>query len=150
MLDAIRSFFADNLSFTDSNEDIDQQLRLAAAALMFEVIRADQSIEASEQATLKTTLKQQFDIDSDAVEALIQLADEQSQEAVSLYQFTHLINEHYTPQQKIAVIQGMWDIAYADENIDRYEEAVIRKVAELLYVPHQDFIRCKLIAAGQY
>jgi uncharacterized tellurite resistance protein B-like protein len=69
-------------------------------------------------------------------------------EATSLYEFTRIINDHYSAQQKVQLIGAMWAVAFADGNLDKYEEALIRQVAELTYVPHQDYIRCKLAAAG--
>ena len=75
------------------------------------------------------------------------LANQRADEATSLYEFTRVINDHYTPAQKLALIDLMWKVAYADSNLDKYEEHLIRRVAELTYVPHQDYIRSKLAAA---
>ena len=70
----------------------------------------------------------------------------QVDESTSLYEFTRVINDHYTPQQKQQLIYAMWTVAYADGDIDKYEEHLIRQVAELTYVAHEDYIRAKLRA----
>jgi uncharacterized tellurite resistance protein B-like protein len=72
------------------------------------------------------------------------LAKEQAHEATSLYEFTRLINDNYDPAQKIALIENMWRIAFSDERLDKYEDNLIRKISELIYVSHSDFIRTKL------
>ena len=61
-------------------------------------------------------------------------------------EFTRVINDHYGPGEKLTLIASMWQVAYADGDLDKYEEHLIRQVAELTYVPHQDYIRCKLDA----
>jgi uncharacterized tellurite resistance protein B-like protein len=71
------------------------------------------------------------------------LAEEEAREATSLYQFTSLMNEHFDHREKVLMILNMWEVAYADGRIDRYEEHLIRKVADLLYLSHKDFITSK-------
>ena len=65
-------------------------------------------------------------------------------EGTSLYEFTRVINDHCCAEQKLQLIKAMWAVAYADGNVDKYEEHLIRQVAELTYVPHSDYIHCKL------
>ncbi|MDP4917912.1 MAG: TerB family tellurite resistance protein, partial [Haliea sp.] len=81
-----------------------------------------------------------------AVHDLIATASARVEEATSLYEFTRVINDYYGPEEKLALIASMWKVAYADGDLDKYEEHLIRQVAELTYVPHQDYIRCKLEA----
>ena len=78
---------------------------------------------------------------------LIAQAEAHLDEATSLYDFTRVINDHYLPAQKLELVASMWRVAYADGRLDKYEEYLIRQVAELCYVSHQDYIRTKLAAA---
>lgn len=117
---------------------------LASAALMFEVIRADQDIKPEELTAIKDILAAR--LSNDEMDDFIRLAANEAEEAVSLYQFTAKITKHFNREQRIALIQDMWRLAYADNAIDKYEEHAIRKVAELIYVPHSDFIRAKQAA----
>jgi len=73
-------------------------------------------------------------------------AESKVDEATSLYEFTREINDHYSPDQKVQLIRAMWTVAYADGKLGKYEEHLIRQVADLTYVPHQDYIRSKLAA----
>ena len=79
---------------------------------------------------------------------MIEQASDRVDESTSLYEFTRVINDHYSAEQKLQLVSCMWQVAYADGNLDKYEEHLIRRVAELTYVPHQDYIRVKLEAAG--
>ncbi len=79
---------------------------------------------------------------------MLELAEQAQREATSLFQFTDLIRDHYSYPQRVALIEAMWRIALADNRLDRYEEHLIRKVAELLYVSHRDFIGAKLHVQG--
>ena len=83
------------------------------------------------------------------VRELLELASRKVDEATSLYEFTRLINDHYSAAQKLRLIDAMWSVACADGAIDKYEEHLIRRVAELTYVPHSDYIRSKLTATAQ-
>jgi len=77
---------------------------------------------------------------------LVSAAQQRVEEATSLYEFTRVINAHCNADEKLQMISAMWLVAYADGNLDKYEEHLIRQVAELTYVPHRDYIQCKLAA----
>ena len=92
---------------------------------------------------LRHVLQHQFGLSGDETRELTELADQEATEAASLYQFTGLINEHFTPEQKVSVVEMLWQVAYADGSLDPYEEALVRKIADLIYVPHREFIQAK-------
>jgi uncharacterized tellurite resistance protein B-like protein len=149
MISRIKLFFDEKLSAIGQDNAViqdDHQLHLASAALLFEVIRADLETSDSELDALKRILKEQYVIADHELEELAELAEQQSNASTSLYQFTRLINDHYDAAQKNSIICSMWKIAIADGNIDKYEENIIRRVAELLYIPHREFIKAKLDA----
>jgi uncharacterized tellurite resistance protein B-like protein len=126
----------------------EHQLRLAAAALLIETARADFRQDGVEEETLAATLREGLALSSEEVAELVRLANDEVDAATSLYQFTRLINDHFDAAKKRALIVDMWKVAFADGDIDRYEEHLIRRVAELIYVPHEDYIRAKLEVAG--
>jgi len=146
MIGALKSLF--ELHSGEDKESIEHQLDLAATALLLETARADFTQDAQEQAAMQTALLETLSVSADEVDEILQLAASRVDEATSLYQFTRLINDHYLPQQKTDLISAMWRVAFADGRIDKYEEHLIRKVADLVYVSHADFIQCKLDAAG--
>jgi uncharacterized tellurite resistance protein B-like protein len=143
MLAKIKLFF-DSRLITDSVEDSEQTLQLAACALLFEMVKADFEISARELQSMRSAIKSVFTIDDGTADALIELAQQESEEATSLYQFTRLINDHYSKQQKQKLVKALWTIAYADGQVDKYEEHYLRKIVDLLYIPHSVFIQTKL------
>lgn len=130
----------------ESEADRQRRLRLAAAALLIETARADFSQDASEQAAMEQLLCSSLELELPAVRELLGAASRRLDRSTSLYEFTRVINDYYSAQQKLELIGAMWRVAYADGNLDKYEEYLIRQVAELTYVPHTDYIRAKLEA----
>lgn len=145
MIGALKSLF--EIPKDSSDETLQHQLNLAAAALLMETARADFTQDAKEQAAMQLVLVDTLEVTAQELEEVLRLAEARVDEATSLYQFTRLINDHYSGAQKAQLILAMWRVAYADGRIDKYEEHLIRKVAELIYVSHAEFIRCKLEAS---
>jgi uncharacterized tellurite resistance protein B-like protein len=125
------------------------QKQLAVAALLIEVAMADHVFDEREMQSLKLHLKQKFAIEDSQLIELIALAKEETSDATSLHQFTTLIHQHCNPQEKFELLVSMWELAFADNDLDKYEEYVIRKVADLIYVSHSDFMRAKSIAKAR-
>ena len=143
MLVKIKQFFSSQLAL-DDNQNHSDPLQLAAAALLIELSRADYHQDAEEQRAIEEALKQSFNLEQQQLDELVALAEAQNQEATSLYQFTSLINDHYSPEQRFELIKMLWQVAVADGEISKYEDHLIRKIADLIYVPHSEFIRAKL------
>ena len=147
MLAAIKNFFDTNLAQsgdTTESEHIDQ-LQLASAALLIEVMNSDHEQDDREMSAFVSVLRENLHLDVHKLEEVVALAKQEARQSTSLYDFTQLINEHYSYDDKLALMENLWRIAYADGNLDRYEDHLIRKVAELIYVSHSDFIRTKLM-----
>lgn len=125
------------------------QKHLAVAALLIEVAMADHIFDERELATLELHLQQKFAIPAARIRELTELAREESAQATSLHQFTQLIHEHCTPTEKFELLVAMWELALSDQELSKYEEYVIRKVADLIYVSHSEFIRAKQQAKRQ-
>ena len=121
----------------------------ACIALLLETSMADEILDESELMALKNTLQKDFKINEDEIDELIDLAKENVEDSTSLYEFTRDINDNFDVAERVKLIESMWKIAYADGNIDKYEEHIIRKVSNLIYVAHSDFIKAKLSAKEQ-
>lgn len=134
-------------SLFESEEDVcnldEHQCQLTSAALMIEVASIDQNFSKEELEALHYILRCEFNLSDDEVRHLVSLAQSERDEASSLYPFTKLINDQFDISQKYQLITSMWRIAYADGNLDKYEESIIRRIADLIYLPHSDFIRAK-------
>ena len=152
MIDAIKRFFDQSLNKA-ADEAPDQRtcrLQLATAALMFELLKTDQVIDERETATLRNILRQKFQLDEERLQQIIELAELEAGQAVSLYEFTSLVNEHYDYSDRVQLIENLWRLALADDHLDKYEEQMIRRTADLLHVAHSDFIRTKLRARDEH
>ena len=125
------------------------QKQLAVAALLIEVAMADHVFDAREMVSLQQHLKQKFDIIDAQISELIELAKDETAEATSLHQFTTLVHQHCNPQEKFELLVSMWELAFADSELNKYEEYVIRKVADLIYVSHTEFVRAKSVAKAK-
>ena len=117
--------------------------QIAATALMVELCRADQKIDENELKTIISIACNTFSLSPEEANVLLDEAKENNQLAVSLYEFTDIINRQCQKKEKIDLIENMWRVALADQSIDRYEEHLIRKIADLIYVNHSDFMRAK-------
>ncbi len=143
MIQRLLDFFNQHLSADDTSVDPEHQLKLASASLLIEMIRMDHKIEPSEHDMVKALIQKDFQLGDDETEELFELAEEEARNAVDYYRFAKLINQQYDNAKKIQIIENLWHIAYADGELDKYEEHYLRKVAEILHVPHKEFIKAK-------
>ena len=119
---------------------------LAAAALMFEVIWADHDVAEPELQVMKTHLTHAFDVQTAQIDQIVEETKRLHDESVGLHEFTSVLNENITQEEKVSIVQALWRIAVADAQIDSLEEHMIRRISDLLYVSHKDFIAAKLAA----
>ena len=151
MLTRIKNFFEQNLSLgsTDEAEDSEHVLRLAIGALLLEMTRMSDEVLTEEREAVEFAVREHFDLSASEAQELLEMAEEERSNSTDYFQFTSLINNHYTPEHKVKLIEMLWRIAYADDSLHRYEEHLVRKVAELLYVPHSTFIAIKHTVRGK-
>jgi uncharacterized tellurite resistance protein B-like protein len=147
VIESIKSFFEKNLTKKEEEEapsSAMSRVDLTCAALLVEVMNSDHELDEREHQEFMAVLQQSYNIAESDLEELIQLAKGEAFEATSLYEFTKLINDSYDYEQKVELIENMWRIAFSDKRLDKYEDHLIRKVSELIYVSHSDFIKTKL------
>lgn len=144
MLRKIKTFFDTHLApDARKTQNPEQSLHIACAALMLEVARADFEISAQEKTKIRKQLENVLKLPPTLVDELIDLAETEVEEAVSLHQFTSLIHAHYSAEEKVHILFLLWKIAYSENQLDKYEEALIRKISDLLYISHKDYIQAK-------
>ncbi len=119
-------------------------IEIATAVLLFEVIKADHKIEADEKQKMTEILQSQFPLSDEEIEDIVELAQTESDNANDFYQYTSLINDNYTLDERIHIVELLWQLAYADGHLDVIEEHIIRRIADLLHLRHQEFIQCKI------
>ena len=116
----------------------------ACAALLIETALADKVFNNEEIDSMKLILREVYEIDEKDLDELISESEKKVSESTSLYEYTRLINDLCDYQDKLKLINNLWTIAFADKHLDKYEEFLIRKISDLLYVSHSDFIQQKL------
>jgi len=142
MINSIQKWFKSHLE-TD-NSDSEHTIELATAVLLYEVMRADNKFEEREQDSYRKHLEKHFSLTGAELETLCQLSQSQADEAADYQQFTRVINNAYGLKEKRAVLDSLWSVAYADHELSPDEEYTIRKITDLLYIPHSQFIQSKL------
>ncbi len=138
-----KKFFQDHMSIAERPPDSENRIRVAAAALMIEVTRADFDVDKQELERIENLLQSTLDLDEEELVELVELAQQESKDSTSLHAFTRQIHESYTMEQKVSLFEHLWHVAYADGKLDKYEEYLMRKIADLVYLPHQHFIQTK-------
>jgi uncharacterized tellurite resistance protein B-like protein len=121
----------------------DDDLQLVTAALLIETARADFADDPQECAAVEQLIARHFDLDPTATADLLAAADSRVDDAVSLFEFTRQLNQQLDEAQKLRVLEMMWRVAHADGRIDKHEEHLLRRVADLLHLRHQDFVRLR-------
>ena len=143
MLDKIKRFFDNNL-VVDTNDNSEHAVRLAMASLMVEVAESDYHDAPEEHESILNIVKSSFDLTDNETNEIVALAREEHASSIDYFQFTSLINQHYSATQRIELIEKLWQVALADNKLDKHEEHVIRRIADLIHVAHSDFMRTKL------
>lgn len=145
MIRRIQQFFTDRIQSRvhGGRQSNEQAVRLATAALLIEVTRADFHVEQSERRAVLSAVQDLFGLSRQETDELVALAEEQVDGSVSLFQFTQLVDREFSQQQKAEIVEMMWRVTFADLNKDEHEEYLVRKVADLLHVPHSTFIRTR-------
>ncbi len=119
-------------------------VELASAALLMEIVYADYNRDSEEIDTAKKALRASFSLPEHELEAVLNKAEELHAGSVSIHPFIEAINDEFDEASKYQLIVNLWRVAMADGELDKFEQHYIRKIAELLYVPHTEFIRAKL------
>jgi uncharacterized tellurite resistance protein B-like protein len=136
--------FAPRPSPTPDEEE--HALQLACAVLLVEVMRADPHGQPAEREAVLAGLRRKFPLAPDELERLVELADEKARGSNDFFAFTSTLNDRFSQEQKVRIIELMWQVAYADSHIDENENHLISKIAGLLHVTHGEYIAAKLHA----
>ena len=143
MLSKIKQLIDECFQDNQTEEAHEHGLELSTAVLLVEVAKSDMDIGGHELEKIREILTKTFHLSDEEIEQIMEDAHVQSSEALSLYDFTRVINDNCSGEERKGVIGLMWQVAHADGRIDKYEDYIIRKVADLLYVKHSDFIQMK-------
>ncbi len=124
-------------------EDAADSLKFAIAILLVEVMHADHQLDEQEKILVIQLLKKQFELDESAARELFLKANEKMKNMVSLHHYTSLINSELPYQNKQLLMKNLWSVVLSDGQIDKYEEHLVRGIADLIHLSHKDFIKAK-------
>ncbi len=142
---SIKQFFETRIFATavSVEEWSEQELQMATAVLLIEMIHMDDKIEPEELDMVFRLICDKFSLSPEDAGSLISLAEEQRDNATDYYQFTSLINKGFNYEQKLKLVECLWEVAFADGGLDMYEEHMVRKIADLIHIPHSMLIQIK-------
>lgn len=146
MIDFLKKIFAapEETSPGDGSEPRPRDVRLAACALFLEMAHIDEAFSGEEQAEILNILETEFSLSPEHAQQLTREAREELEESKDLWKFTNAINQHYELEEKIRVVELLWQVVYADGRLDRYENYLMHKLARLLNLKHSQLIDAKL------
>ena len=142
-LNILDKFLANTDKVNEKDIESFDDMTLATCVLLIEVSISDDSYDDEEKDKIMGILKNKFNLDDIQINVLLEIADKKNQEMISLYDWTSKVNDIYDYDQKKDLIKLLWDVAFADGRIDKYEDHTIRKIADLIYVKHEDFMKAK-------
>lgn len=143
MLESLKSFFNERVASNEANGDVDR-LQVATCALLLEVAHADDNYSADEVQTIMDLVGRRFGLTADQTDELLHVADAERQRSGDLYQFARLINDSFTRERKLAVIELLWQVVYSDGVLEAHEDALMHKMGTLLSIRHEELMALKL------
>ena len=146
MLNTIKRFFNKSTGETSNykRQASQHDVHVATCALFVEMARIDEKFTQAEVDTIISILKEKYGLSEEHADALLAEADKELADSVDLWQFARLINENYSVDEKIEIIETLWQMVYVDGKMDRYEHYLMNKLKNLLRLSHDQLIKAKL------
>jgi uncharacterized tellurite resistance protein B-like protein len=148
VIDSIKRLFLKSKNRNSGHErGAAEKISVAVCALFLEMSRVDGEFAEAERRNILRLLQEHCDIPETEVEALMEASESALADSIDLWQFTNLINQNYSRQEKVKVIEMVWQVLYADGSVDKHEDYLVRKLAKLLRLTHKELIDAKRRAA---
>ncbi len=125
--------------------EMDKKLKVATCTLFIEMAKADDNFTDEERDKIISIMKSTFDLEDDCVDDLMELAEKRLKTDDSIYDFTKLINQNFTNNQKFELLKNLWRLIYVDKKLDMYEDHLIKKIGGLINMGHEDIIGAKML-----
>jgi uncharacterized tellurite resistance protein B-like protein len=125
---------ADKRPSVDSPDD----LQIAVAALLVEAARMDDHFDAAERSVIPRLLSERFALSSEVTGRLLASAEQAADRSAGLFRFTQLVVKGMNPDERTRIVEMLWNVAYADGVLDPAEDALVRRVAGLIFVSDKD------------
>ncbi|MFC1534375.1 TerB family tellurite resistance protein [Thermodesulfobacteriota bacterium] len=146
MIELVRRFFSKEEKDDPPAHSVDRShnINIATCAILLEMANIDGEFSDSEQENIISVFKRGYQLTEEDISELIKASEEELKESIDLWQFTNLINQNYTIEEKIQIIETVWKVAYADGKLDKHEDYLVHKLAELLRLSHKQLMDAKL------
>lgn len=145
MLNFFKELFNDTLNIMEPSQDkSDHKLKVAACALLLEIAGADDNFESAERNKIIDIMIDKFNLNKNEVNNIINESESTIDKSVSLYEFTDILNKQLTNNQKYEILKNLWHIAFADGNLDTYEDHYIKRISNNLHMYNKDRIAAKM------
>ena len=145
MIPLVEKFFG---KITNNASDVSEKpphdIRIATCALLLEMSQIDGEFSESERKSILSIITKDYHLDNKYATAILEAAHEELKKNLDLWQFTNLINRNYTHEEKIKIIEMVWRIAYTDGRLDKHEDSLVHKLADLLHPTHRQLIDTKM------
>lgn len=143
MLNKIDSFFSKYISKKSSKAQMPHAIEAATCAVLLEIAKIDEEFTDEEQKIINNILKKKFSLTDEEVKNLIKLTSEELKESSDLWQFTNTINKNFSKEQKVQLIEHIWQIIYSDKHLKGHEDYLVHKLQRLMWLDHKDMINAK-------
>ena len=146
MIDIVKRFFgtSSTAESTQTRNDNQHDVRVAVCALLVEMAKIDETFSSAEMDKIISILKEKYGLSADDADELISVAEKELDGSIDYWQFARLINDNYSTEEKIDIIEMLWRIVFVDEKMDKYENHLMHKLSELLRLSHQQLIEAKI------
>jgi uncharacterized tellurite resistance protein B-like protein len=150
MLDLAKKFFGKGTTGDPKGNEggTSHDIRVATCALLLELSQIDGEFSAAERGHVLSVLKSEYGLSDEYAESLLEASRQELEGSIDLWQFTNLINQNYTREEKCKIIETIWKIAYTDGRLDKHEDYLMHKLGSLLRLSHKELIDAKLKAKG--
>jgi len=125
------------------------RVQVATAALLIEIAKADGDFSDDERKRIIVLMKDVFNLDDECVNELLELSEHKVRDSISVYEFSSVINESFTQQEKLELLKNLWRIVYEDGKLDSHEDRLIKIIGSTLNLDHKDVIGAKLFVKGE-
>ena len=122
-----------------------KKLQVATCAIFLEMAKSDDNCTDEERNEIVSIMQRTFDLEKEYADELIELAKSRLVQSISFYEFTGIINDHFSPDEKFELMKNLWRLIYTDQKLDKYEDQLVKKLGTMLHLEHKDVIAAKLM-----
>ncbi len=131
-----------NISGNSNNE---MKLQIAACTLLVEMGKADSNFTQEERRKIISIMEDTFNVEEDYINELIELSEKKIDENDSIYEYTTIINNNFSNNEKFELLKNLWRLIYTDDSLNKYEEHLVKKIGTLLNIEYSNIIGAKLL-----